>query len=200
MDFRRTKPELRKELRRRLEAIDPATARAAADRVAESVLELPAVARAERILTCLSFGVEIDTWRLVDRLLETGREVYVPRADSRDHRLHVHRYPCELKTLSFGLRQPRRGTPELAAEAVDGTIEAAFVLGLGFDRSGYRLGYGSGYFDRFLADRPFPAIGLAFAVQLLHELPIELHDVPMSAVVTEEETLHPRRGPGSSHT
>lgn len=184
-----TKPELRAELRRRLEAIDPEDARSAADRVAERVLELPEVARAERILTCLSFGVEIDTWRLVDRLLASGREVYVPRADAKEQRLHVHRYPCELRTLAFGLQQPRRGTPELPEEDIDDGIDAVFVLGLGFDRRGYRLGYGSGYFDRFLAGRPFPAIGLAFALQLVERLPNEPHDVPMAVVVSEVEAV-----------
>ena len=184
-----TKPELRAELRRRLERVDPAAARSAADRVADRVLALPEVERAERFFFSQSAASEIDTWRLVDRLLATGREVYVPRADSGDRRLHVHRYPCELRTLSFGLRQPRRGTPELAARAVDETIEAVFVLGLGFDRRGYRLGYGSGYFDRFLAERPFPAIGLAFQAQLVAELPVEPHDVPMEAVVTEADTV-----------
>lgn len=196
MELGATKPELRAELRRRLESIDPATARSAADRIAGRVLELPEVARAEAILTCLSFGAELDTWRLVDRLLESGREVFVPRADPKDRRLHVHRYPCGLRTLSFGLRQPRRDAPELAPEAIEETIGAAFVLGLGFDRRGYRLGYGGGYFDRFLAGRAFPAIGLAFQLQLVEEIPNEPHDVPMAVVVTEVETSRRRAAAG----
>ena len=64
-------------------------------------------------------------------------------------------------------------------------VEAALVLGLGFDRRGYRLGHGSGYFDRFLAGRSFPAVGLAFEMQIVDEIPNECHDIPMSAVVTD---------------
>ena len=128
---------------------------------------------------------------LVEELLTAGREVFVPRADPRDGKLHVHPYPCALRTLSFGLRQPPRGTPEVAEEAIDGTLDAVLVLGLGFDRRGFRLGYGSGYFDRFLAHRPFPAIGLAFAVQLEERLPNEPHDIPMALVVTETEVCRP---------
>lgn len=67
------------------------------------------------------------------------------------------------------------------------------MLGLGFDRRGFRLGYGSGYFDRFLAGRPFPAIALAFAVQLEDELPAEPHDIPMTVIVTENEIRRQRR-------
>jgi 5-formyltetrahydrofolate cyclo-ligase len=175
----------------RLAGLDSAATAAAADRVADSVLALPEIAAARRILTCLSFGVEIDTWGLVDRLLASGKELFVPRADPRDGRLHVHPYPCALRTLSFGLRQPPRGTPEVAEEAIDGNLDAVLVLGLGFDRRGYRLGYGSGYFDRFLARRPFPAIGLAFAVQLEDRLPNEPHDIPMAVVVTETGICRP---------
>lgn len=188
------KRSLRQTLRERLAAIDREEARAAALGVADRVLELPEIARARGLLACLSFGSELDTWALVDRLRDQGRTIYVPRADPADRRLHVHPYPCELRTLSFGLRQPPRSAPELADEEVDEVIDGVLVLGLGFDRRGHRLGYGGGYFDRFLAGRSFPAIGLAYHLQLLDELPHEPHDVPMATVVTELGTFG--RGPG----
>ncbi len=188
-----TKTAWRERLRARLGEIEPAAALAAADRVAASVLALPEIRGARGILACLSFGAEIDSWRLVERLLAAGKEIFVPRADPRDGRLHVHPFPCPLRRLAFGLQQPPDGAPELAASAIDGTVEAALVLGLGFDRRGFRLGYGSGYFDRFLAGRPFPAIALAFAVQLEDELPAEPHDIPMTVIVTETETCRQRR-------
>ena len=191
------KAELRERLRARLEAIDAAAGARASQEIAARILELPEIAGAGRILTCLSFGVEVDTWDLVDRLLALGKELYVPRADPRDRQLHVHPYPCPLRTLSFGLQQPPRGTPEVPAEAIDATLDAVLVLGLGFDRRGFRLGYGSGYFDRFLAGRRFPAIGLAFAEQLVDELPAEPHDVAMAVVVTPTETCRGSASPAA---
>ena len=202
-----TKAELRERLRLDLEKIDAAAAAHASRAIAARILELPEIAGAERILTCLSFGVEVDTWHLVDRLVALGKRLYVPRADPRDRELHVHPYPCPLRTLAFGLQQPPRGTPEVAAEAIDETLDAVLVLGLGFDRRGYRLGYGSGYFDRFLAGRPFPAIGLAFAEleleagddplaeQLVDELPVEPHDIAMAVVVTDTEVCRGSASP-----
>ncbi|HEX9800213.1 MAG TPA: 5-formyltetrahydrofolate cyclo-ligase [Thermoanaerobaculia bacterium] len=189
----RSKPELRVELAARLAALDPAAARAAADRVAERALATAELRFARRVMTCLSFGCELDTWRLVARLLASGRELYVPRADRRDGELHVHRYPCPLETLEFGLSQPSREALELAPSAVDRTVEVVLVLGVGFDRRGYRLGHGRGYFDRFLAGRRFPALGLAFDEQLVDALPVAPHDVPMRLVVTPTETLRPQR-------
>lgn len=185
------KAALRAQLIRRLAAVDPAWAREAADRLGERLLALPEVAAAGRVFTCLSFGHEVDTRRLVERLLEEGREVYVPRADPADRSLHVHRYPCALETLSFGLAQPPAGAPEVPPEAVDATLDVALVLGLAFDRRGFRLGYGRGYFDRFLHGRPFPAVGLGYAFQLRDRIPAAEHDVPMAVVVTDEETVRP---------
>lgn len=180
-----TKPALREAMQARLATLDAATRERASKLATERVLAAPEVARAGRIFLCLSFGSELETAPLVGTLLAEGREVYVPRADPRDRQLHVHRYPCELVTLAFGLRQPKRGAPEVPPEAVDTTLDVALVLGLAFDRRGYRLGYGSGYFDRFLAGRPFPALGLAFEQQLVERVPDEPHDIPMRAVVTD---------------
>jgi 5-formyltetrahydrofolate cyclo-ligase len=186
-----SKPVLRSRFQQRLASLDAGTARTAAHRAADSLLALPEVARARRIFACLSFGNEIDTLALVDTLLADGRELFVPRADARDGAIHVHPYPCPLVTLPFGLRQPPRGAPELPQVEVDGALDVAIVLGLAFDRRGVRLGYGRGYFDRFLAGRPFPAIGFAYAAQVVDRLPAEPHDVPMTAVVSEFEVVRP---------
>ncbi|MCH9651741.1 MAG: 5-formyltetrahydrofolate cyclo-ligase [Deltaproteobacteria bacterium] len=158
-------------------------------KMAERLLSCPEIEQAQRILTCLSFGAEPDTWRLLETLIDLGKEVYVPRADPRGSQLHVYPYPCELTTLSFGLKQPIPTAREVPPKAIDATLDAALLLGLAFDRRGFRLGYGRGYFDRFLQGRAFPAIGLAFHCQLLDRVPSEVHDLPVALVVTEEEVV-----------
>jgi len=179
------KNRLRTAARARLESIPPEALAAASARISETVLRLPEVASARGILVCLSFGSELDTWRLTERLVESGRQVYVPRAEPRDRQLYVHPYPCALTTLPFGLQQPPRGTPELADSDIDELLDVALVLGLAFDRRGYRLGHGSGYFDRFLARHPVFSLGLTCADLLFETLPAEPHDRPMSVLVTE---------------
>lgn len=187
-----TKDELRRRLAARLEAASAEQRQRAGAAARARLLDHPTIRRARSILVCLSFGTELDTAPLVERWTDEGRRLYVPRADPRDRMLHVHPWPSPLVQLSFGLRQPPRGAPEVVSGAISETLDAAIVLGLGFDRRGYRLGYGSGYFDRFLAAHPVPAIGLAYGFQLLDRLPAEAHDVPMSAVVTDEETVGSR--------
>ena len=86
----------------------------------------------------------------------------------------------------FGLREPR-GTP-VPADAM-----TLFVVpGVGFDRTGRRLGQGGGYYDRVLAACKRPAVGLAFSVQVVDELPVEPHDHPIDWLVTEHGALRTR--------
>jgi len=194
------KDRLRTVARARQEAGAARSLNVISARIAESVLQLPEIERAQGVLICLSFGPEIDTWTLTDRILKSGKSVFVPRAEPRDRQLHVHPYPCQLRALSFGLKQPPRGTPELVASEVAGSVDAALVLGLAFDRHGYRLGHGSGYFDRFLSRHRVLAIGLTSADLLYDELPIAAHDLPMSIVVTEREVVRAvARAPGEQH-
>lgn len=180
----RLKVELRLEARRRVEGLSAIRARQAAEVVRGRCLELPEIRQAERVFCCLSFGVEIDTWDLVDDLIGLGKEVYVPRAVHTTRQLHLHRFPCPLRTLSFGLKQPKKSAPELPVPEF-GTIDVAVLLGLGFDPRGVRLGYGGGFFDRFLASTGLPSIALAYDVQIFDDLPWEAHDVPMDRVLTE---------------
>lgn len=179
-----TKAQLRERLSDRHQRVQPDEARQAAERVRDQVLQLPELAAASGVLICLSFGQELDTWQLVEHLLQAGKDVHVPRALPQGP-LSVHRYPCELRKLSFGLQQPPRSATPVAADQVNEVIDVAFLLGLGFDRAGYRLGYGAGHFDRFLAGRPFPGIGLGYDFQMVDTLPSEPHDIPMAKVVTD---------------
>ena len=190
-DERAEKQRLRRELRGRLAAIPVLEAEKAAAKLAPRALQLPEIEQARRVFLCLSFGVEIDTWGLVEALLGGDKQVFVPRTEKGDPRIHVHPYPCPLRKLSFGLRQPSREAPEIPHEKIDESLDVALILGLGFDLRGYRLGYGAGYFDRFLRNRPFPAVGLAYDLQLLEQLPAEPHDVPMGILLTEKRILRP---------
>ncbi|MCB1054691.1 MAG: 5-formyltetrahydrofolate cyclo-ligase [Acidobacteria bacterium] len=178
-------------MNRQLDAADATTRRTASAEVRERVLDLPEIGNAEGVLACLSFGSEVDTWPLVDQLRRRGKSVFVPRADRHDGMLHVHPLPCELRTLSFGLRQPARGAAEIPYDEIEQVVDVVLVLGLAFDRQGYRLGHGRGYFDRFLTGRTVTSLGLCYSLQLLESIPHDEVDVPMSAIVTSSEVARP---------
>lgn len=157
------------------------------ERIADNLKKVKEFRCARHVLTCLSFDNEIDTWQLANDLAAApDRQVYVPRVDT-DGIMRVHPYPCKLRTLRMGLRQPELEESEVPRERVDAMLDVALVLGLAFERPrGYRLGQGKGYFDRFLHGRPFCVIGLSMECFLIDRFPVEPHDIPMGLIVTEE--------------
>ncbi|MDO8629273.1 MAG: 5-formyltetrahydrofolate cyclo-ligase [Phycisphaerales bacterium] len=161
--------------------------RTLSERIVANLKRVEEFRQARRVMVCLSFGNEVNTWPLVEEIAgDPKRQVCVPRVE-RDGVMHAHPYPCRLRTLGMGLRQPSPGEPELPVDRVDSLINVAVILGLTFDRErGYRLGQGKGYFDRFLAGKTFPTIGLSFEALMVDRLRVEPHDVPLRMIVTEK--------------
>ncbi len=127
---------------------------------------------------------------LVALARETGREVVLPRVAGTTLALHAWPQGGVLVRSPLGV-----GEPDIAWPVVDpGAVDLALVPGLAFDARGGRLGQGGGYYDRLLAgfaqtrrgaDLP-RSVGVAWAFQLVPEVPAEPHDVRVDAVLTEE--------------
>ena len=191
LEPRLLKDQLRREIQDRLRSLPEESSLVSTRSIHQRTMDLAEIRSARRVMVCLSFGFEVDTWQLIESLVEQKKEIYVPRAVDHDRSLHVHRFPCTLETLSFGLRQPAPHALEIPTDEVDETIDAALILGIAYDVQGSRLGYGAGYFDRFLANKTFPTIALAYEQQLIDRVPTEAHDISMSIVVTEERLIRP---------
>ncbi len=136
---------------------------------------------------------EVDTRPLIESLLRAGRRVGAPVTTERG--IIVWREIHDLSDLQVGrfniLEPPERGEP------IDTFSAATVVLapGILFTAKGTRIGYGGGYFDRFLSDFPGVSIGLAFDFQLYASLPTEPRDRPVDFVVCESG-VHDRRVAG----
>ena len=121
---------------------------------------------------------------------ERGHPIALPRVTTLDKpmefRLHTDPYEeSDLEAGVWGLRQPRIAAPVV-------TPEVLFMPLVGFTAKGDRLGQGGGYYDRYLAARPQTvSIGMAWDVQEVPELPTELHDMRLSAIVTPTRILGP---------
>lgn len=194
--LRQLKAALRREARRRREALDPAWRAAAAAAIREGILALPEV-RAEgtrNISVFASFGSEIDTYPLLERIIEKHGGVLLPRvvADAGGagggRRLEFRR----VNDLGKGLAPAYQGIPEPDPDVYPETVAAGemdliVVPGLIFDRRGFRLGYGGGFYDRLLAGaRRCRAVGIVYGPLLGEEpLPAGEYDRPVDAIVTE---------------
>ncbi|MFT5377147.1 MAG: 5-formyltetrahydrofolate cyclo-ligase [Candidatus Latescibacterota bacterium] len=166
--------------------------------ITDHVLNLSAYTRAR----CLHIYVsgkdnELDTLPLIEHSLHMGKEVAVPvigkkvptphtavKAHAMAHALIRH--PDELNAEYWGIRQPDPCTAHWlsAWERIDLVV----VPGIVFDRRGRRIGYGAGYYDRFLARFKALRVGLGYDALLCDELPTQEHDIPMDLVITETTT------------
>ena len=189
--IRTAKAELR---RRMLHERSQLTAEQVAERSAAIRARLESIEAFRAARTVLTYVAaldnEVDTTPFLEAEENGGRRVLIPvMAPQRALRWSEVHSRGELTPNTYGVPEPRleflRFTPP-PADAV------ALVPGLAFTPEGDRVGFGGGYYDRFLAGHPGLKIGLAFDLQLLPSCPSEPHDVPMDLVVTESRVY--RRG------
>lgn len=156
-------------------------------RIRASLDDLDAFRDAELVLAYVSQGAEVDTREIISSLLAAGRRVGVPLVDARAHALSFHEIGSldELRPGFSGILEPApRDGSLLTMEDFFGSV--CLVPGLVFDADGHRVGYGGGYYDRFLWHYPGDKIALARSMQLSsNPLPVEPFDVPVDFIVTE---------------
>lgn len=162
--------------------------RAQSDRALfERFLALPQVRQAETLF--LFWGVpsrEPQTEQLVWELTRQGKRVGLPRM-LPGHRMEVRQFDplVPMVKASFGLWEPG----EEAALLKKKDIDLALVPAVGYDRRGYRLGFGGGYYDRWLEQFAGQTVGLCREMLLQERVPVEDHDARVEVLLTEGETI-----------
>ena len=136
---------------------------------------------------------------LLQRCLAEGKSVSVPLTVPQQSELLAVAITNPAADLSPGYKGIPEPIPSLAdlQRVTPQSIDIAIIPGAVFDRSGYRLGYGGGYYDRFLVKKAPQAyrIGLAFSLQLVNRIPALSHDAPLDMLITEKEVfVWPRSG------
>ena len=152
--------------------------------IRERLERIPAFAEARALLCYVSSkDNEVDTHALIASLLKEDRTVLVPIAES-DGRLawSERRSLDELAPSRFGIFEPRPETRRIVSPPADALV---LVPGVAFTRDGRRIGYGGGYFDRFLATYQGLCVGVAFELQIIDDFPSSAHDIPVACVLTE---------------
>lgn len=141
----------------------------------------------QHILLYMDFRNEVMTEPLIRMLWSMGKTVYIPWVDFATHVMTIHKFSSfdELVVSSYGIKEPN---PAVQPAEPPEVIELILSPGVAFNRSCYRMGYGGGFYDRFLANlavKP-PVVALAFELQMCEDLPVEDHDVQLDMVITEE--------------
>lgn len=160
--------------------------------VAAQLAKIPHFSRARTILLYASTRSEVPTDGLIKRMLSEGKTVALPRVlDKRKRTMGLGRLTDlrQLHPAEYGVREPPAGKAGVV-KPLD--VEVAIMPGIAFDPAGYRLGYGGGFYDRFLPRLGCPFVGLAYDEQVAPLLPHEAHDIPMDFIVTPTRTIMAR--------
>ena len=183
------KAALRRQIRNQLTRL-PEEERQKSDRALfEQFLSLPELERVKTVFAFWGIGPrEPETRFLVEELNLRGITVGLPRM-LPGRGMEVRRYHPEspLVLAGFGLLEPDISCPLIEKKDVD----LVLVPALCYDRQGYRLGFGGGYYDRWLADCPARKIGLCREAMLQNRVPVEEHDIRVDLLVTETGCLSP---------
>lgn len=190
------KAALRKELKERRDNIKEE------DRIAESKAIIRTLTSTEMyqnarfLLTYVSFGSEVDTKELITQAIKDQKNVYVPRIMESLSGRRMEFFKCEdianLQRNYMGILEPELNYAQIFPYDIHMSLDRAeeclvIVPGLGFDQHLGRIGYGGGYYDRFLTKcRKKFSIGIAFKEQMIDEVPMGAQDCPVDLVLTSD--------------
>jgi 5-formyltetrahydrofolate cyclo-ligase len=183
MLMREQKNSIRQILRQRKEMMSPEDRLEKSKRICHHLMRI--IRDGETVMVYTSKEKEVNTIPLIETLFKQGNPVIVPIIvkDDVSLRLSYIRDFSVLVPSTFGVPEPIGNE----IHAIGEDVETIILPMLGFDRTGGRIGYGAGYYDRFLAkNRNVRKIGIAFACQEYDNLPADENDIPMDYIITEE--------------
>ena len=178
------KSELRKQVLQEMKAVPQKQKIAMDQALTEQFLNHPFYQEAKVIATYLSFPHEFQTQGLIDQALKDGKKVLIPKTYPKGRMGFVVYNPQQLKKTSFGLLEPQGDL-----EVVDTSrIDLIHVPGLAFTTEGYRIGYGGGYYDRYLENFAGQTMSTIYPCQI-QNFNSEDHDIPVQEVLIYEGNL-----------
>ena len=178
------KAELRKKILQEMKTLSQEQKQAMDRDLTERFLQHPFYQEAKVIATYLSFPHEFQTQELIEQALKDGKKVLIPKTYPKGRMEFVVYHPQQLVKTSFGLLEPKGDL-----EVVDPSqIDLIHVPGLAFTTGGYRIGYGGGYYDRYLEHFAGHTMSTIYPCQV-QEFNLENHDIPVQAVLIYEGNL-----------
>lgn len=184
-DIRSVKTALRQNIKQMRSGLDPEVKKRMDDSITDTFLSGTSYTRSDVILTYVSTDIEVNTEAIILAALGDGKRVACPRCidGTREMDFYFIESLDELKPRTFGVREPDAD----ASRIYDGKGRPVCIVpGLSFDRWGYRLGYGKGYYDRFLSRYKGWTVGLCYSACVQYKLPHGRFDRPVDRLITEK--------------
>ena len=154
--------------------------------ICNKLISHPEFIKVDTIYMYTSINNEVDTDVIINKALELGKTVALPKVDGETMNFFIIKSLDEVTKGYMGIREP--DVPDNRLITVDSGL--IIVPGVAFDRKHNRTGYGKGYYDRFLANSPkIYKVGLAHSCQIFDEIEADMWDIPLDVIMTEEETI-----------
>lgn len=183
-NIREIKQALRKRYRAYRESLQPAEKEKLDAAVRRRLFRLPVYQNCRVLFIYVSKPIEVDTVRIIQSALAHGKYVAVPRCIPNTYQMQFYfiRSLEDLEPGTFGVLEP---SVERCCPVSDLRHGLCVVPGLSFDTQGYRLGYGKGYYDRFLSNFGGQTVGICYRACVPWNLPHGYYDRPVDLLVTE---------------
>ncbi len=188
IDIRPIKKKMRAEARESRRSMDVAIKSSYDKKICNKLLNLWAVRETATVLCYVSTEIEVDTKEFINALLASGKKVAVPRCEGGPSEMNFYYINSldELSSGSFGVLEPQPNKENMLIQT-ENTI--CIVPAFMFDKSGYRLGYGKGYYDRYLSRYKGSTIGICYSQNVKEELFHGKYDRTVDMIVTEKQII-----------
>ncbi|ADU29918.1 5-formyltetrahydrofolate cyclo-ligase [Evansella cellulosilytica] len=182
------KRELRTKILDELASLDSSQVKKRTKQIHNQLFHFSEWTKAKVIGITISVKSEIDTFHIIQKAWEQGKVVVVPKCIPQNRQLIFYKITSfdQLEQSFYGLKEPNIHEVE---EIAPKEIELLLVPGLVFDYRGYRVGYGGGYYDRFLSVNSIKTCSVCFERQLVKCIPNEHHDKRVNFIITEDRIL-----------
>ena len=173
------KKELRKQIRERKRAMTPEEIQSASQKLAELFLATEQYRGAKTVYGYLPYNQEVRTVPILEQALADGKRVAVPKIYGDEMKFVYLTDLNRVAASNFGIPEPVADEP-----VADDPTALVLMPGLVFDKEGHRIGYGGGYYDKFLAEESaHPTVALCYEFQIVEQLPTEEFDIPVDLVL-----------------
>lgn len=183
------KRELRRRMLDRLRHLSRAEKQAYDRRIAAYLYEWPQWQKAQVIAITVARETEVDTVPIIEQAWREGKKVGVPKCNPLTKTMTFRQIQSftQLEKAYAGLLEPiEEQTVAIGRDEFDLII----VPGVCFTKDGYRIGYGGGYYDRYLPGSAAVTAALAYSFQVVDDIPVEEHDVPVGFIITDQGVIH----------
>ena len=189
--FKEKTMALRREYREKRKAIDKNEKAKMDAAICKYAASLASFRFSDVILLYAPLEDEVDIMPIAHEAIRRGKKVAFPRCNTEDHTMEFYFcHPDELISLAYGILEPSE-TCELYDRDSDTRSAVCFVPGLLYDYSGYRIGYGGGYYDRYLSAFSGTKIGVAYREFILPTIPRGRYDIKTDILLTEKNVRIP---------